>query len=208
MRKLVIVALVSAACGRGSANGDSAAMRDSLVAGPAAVPATLTPTDSAGSLPKGAQPKAPAAPPQPPSRSGQAVAAEDSTLGTVSIVGTSFDKRVVVSTATPQRRLTVTGPLAVLIGRVAGAEVAVRGPVAAQEIEARSFTVRTVDGKPAIDGTLRTEGGALYIVTATGTKTRIATPPPPLMGRDGARVWITGDPASAVASWGFIDPPG
>jgi hypothetical protein len=93
-----------------------------------------------------------------------------------------------------------------MIGRTAGADVAVIGTLSGTSLEATSFVVRTVDGQPAIDGTLRTEGSTLYIVTADGTRTRIASPPPPLVGHDGARVWITGDPTKGVASFGFIDP--
>jgi hypothetical protein len=105
------------------------------------------------------------------------------------------------------QRVEVTGPQARLIGHVAGAEVLVVGAMSGTQLEARHFVVRSVDGQPAIDGTLRTEGGVLYIVTSNGTRTRIATPPPPLVGQDGARVWITGDPATGINSFGFIDPP-
>src|SRR5690349_11699527 len=141
MRRFVIVAVLSAACSRGAANSDSAAIRDSVVAGPAAVPATLTPPDSAESLPRPPQGGAPA--PRPAGPAVPAPAAPDSILGVVSVVGTSFDKRIVVASASPTRRLTVTGPIAPIVGRVSGAEVTVRGPIAALEIEAKSFTVRS-----------------------------------------------------------------
>jgi hypothetical protein len=129
----------------------------------------------------------------------------DSVRGTVAVVGTSFEKHVTV--AVPGgRRVTITGSLAPMIGRTAGADVSVVGQSAGTSLEATRFVVRTVDGQPAIDGTLKTEGTTLYILTATGTRTRIVSPPPPLVGHDGARVWITGDPSRGVSSFGFIDP--
>jgi hypothetical protein len=107
----------------------------------------------------------------------------------------------------PGRRVEITGPMAGMIGHQAGAEVSVVGTTAGGKLEAASFVVRSVDGQPAIDGKLRTEAGALYIVTANGSRTRIVSPPTPLQGQDGARVWITGDPAKGVSSFGLIDPP-
>ena len=104
-------------------------------------------------------------------------------------------------------RVEVTGAQARLLGHVAGAEVVVTGALSSTQLEATSFTVLSVDQQPAIDGTLRTEGGALYIVAPNGSRTRIVSPPPPLVGKDGSRVWITGDPAKGVNSFGFIDPP-
>jgi hypothetical protein len=102
--------------------------------------------------------------------------------------------------------MTITGPLATTVGRAAGADVTVYGTSTGTSLEAARFVVRTVDGQPAIDGTLKTEGNALYIVTENGTRTRIVSPPAPLVGRDGARVWITGDPSRGVAAFGFLDP--
>ena len=100
----------------------------------------------------------------------------------------------------------VTGPLAPIIGRTAGADVWISGHASGTSLVADRFVVRTVDGAPAIDGTLKLDGSTLYIVTADGARTRIVNPPPAFQGRDGARVWITGDPARGVASYGFIDP--
>jgi hypothetical protein len=109
--------------------------------------------------------------------------------------------------AAATRRLEVTGPQAALIGHLSGADVAIRGRIDGGTITSTSFAVRTVDGQPAIDGVLRTREGQLFITPAEGQAIRIVNPPPPLLARDGGRVWITGDPAKAIASFGFIDPP-
>jgi hypothetical protein len=208
MRKVLIIAcLASAGCARGGASADSTAAatpdsappRDStIVAGPPAAPVT-----KASSTPTSSTPRPTSQTPVSPSGSTRL----DSVRGIVSVVGTSFEKRVMVAEQGTQRRIEVVGPQASVIGHVAGAELSVAGLVTGTRIDATRFVVRSVDGQPAIDGTLRTEGGILYIVSHAGTRTRIVTPPPPLVGRDGARVWITGDPAKGVSSFGFIDPP-
>ena len=133
--------------------------------------------------------------------------ATDSIRGVVSVVGTSFEKRVMVAVPGNGKRVEITGPLASLVGHLAGADLSVVGARSASTIEATSFLVRTVDGMPAIDGILRTEGSFLHIVTRNGISSRIVSPPPPLLGHDGSRVWITGDPSKGVASFGFINPP-
>src|SRR4051812_1146217 len=133
--------------------------------------------------------------------------AGDTVRGIVSVVGTSRDQHGMIAPAGGGRRVELTGRSAALIGHPAGAAVMVAGPRSGTSIEPPRFIVRTVDGAPAIDGTLNREGSALFIVTSDGTRTRTAVPPPALDGHEGARVWITGDPSKAVSSFGFIDPP-
>lgn len=208
MRKLLIAAcFASAGCARGGGGADSAraAPADStIVPGPPAVPSTQTaPNSTAAPTPKTSPP---ASARGSTSASTTPAPGADSVGGIVSVVGTSFEKRVMVGPAGRQR-IEVVGSIANLIGHVAGAEVMVFGRLSGARLDATRFVVRSVDGQPAIDGILKTEAGALYIVTPGGTRTRIMSPPPPLVGQDGARVWITGDPARAVSSFGFIDPP-
>jgi hypothetical protein len=210
MRKIAIVGCaVGIACARAGGSADSVAADSVVVSGPPAVPATLPPPPDSmigvsGTLGKQPTPKTSST--VTPAPAGDARAVADSVLGIVSVTGTSFDKHVMI--AQPGgRRIEITGALASLIGHVAGAEVSVAGSLAGARLEATRFVVRSVDGQPAIDGKLLTAAGVLYIVTADGVRTRIVAPPPPLQGQDGARVWITGDPARSVESFGFIDPP-
>lgn len=210
MKRLVIAAsILGVSCTGRSGNMDSATARDSVtVAGPAAVPSALTPPVESATA---TTPGTPARPtdlaktvPPSPVPAGERV---DSVRGVVSVVGTSFERRVMVAVAGTNRRVEITGRLASLIGHVAGADVSVAGNASGSQLDATSFLVRAVDGQPAIDGTLKTETDGVYILSAGGTRTRITAPPPPLKGRDGARVWVTGDPARGVSSFGFIDPP-
>lgn len=204
MRIVILAAALTTACGRGGAASDSTVVKDTItVAGPPAVPTTQAspPPQQTTADSRGAQPTPPTA-----NKTSPAAAVTDSIRGVVSVTGTSFEKHVMIAERGTQRRVEVTGPLATTLGRVAGTEVSATGTFAGTQLEAKQFVVRAADGQPAIDGTLKTEGGSLFIVTADGTRTRIAAPPPPLVGKDGARVWITGDPAKSVASFGFIDP--
>lgn len=218
MRKTAILGgVLAAACARGGGASDSARLADSgrpadslIVAGQPAVPSTLVPAPDSqvaarrdARSPSGATTRPGAA--RSAASDVPATSAADSIRGIVSVVGTSFDKHVMVTS--PGRRAEITGPMAGLVGHQAGAEVSVVGRTTGDILEATGFIVRSVDGQPAIDGKLRTEAGVLYIVTASGSRTRIVAPPPPLKGQDGARVWITGDPAKGVSSFGFIDPP-
>ncbi len=209
MRKLLItVGLGSAACAKEAPKVDTAARDTSVVAGSPAVPTTQTPPETAKVT--GPKPLPPASPSSPGTKAPSPPPAEqraDSVRGTVSVVGTSFDKHVMIAEKGTQRRIEVVGSLATLIGHVSGAEVSASGTLSGTQLNASRFLVRSVDSQPAIDGTLKTEGGSLFIVTADGSRTKITAPPPPLVGHDGARVWITGDPAKGVASFGFIDPP-
>jgi hypothetical protein len=223
MKEYTFLACVAlAACGGPKTGARTDTLpQDSTVAGPPAVIAT-PPADSIASRSRDNPVGQRAAGRNTPPSSGKTTAtigqpnvnpisprtaAADTTRGIVSVVGTSRDQRVMIAPASGGRRIEITGPSASLIGHVAGADVWVSGPRVGTSIEASRFVVRTVDGAPAIDGTLKTEGSSLFIVTNDGTRTRIAVPPPALMTRDGARVWITGDPSKAVSSYGFIDPP-
>lgn len=212
MRNLTTIAcLAGVACAGGKGTADTATARpgDSvIVAGPPAVPLTETPPPESAKTPAARPGAATKTPPSPPATSVTPATPTrvDSVRGVVSVVGTSFEKRVMVAPAGGARRVEITGPLATTVGRMSGAEVSVAGTASGTQLEASRFIVRSVDGQPAIDGTLKTDAGALYIVTEGGDRTRITAPPPALVGRDGARVWITGDPARGVQSFGFIDP--
>jgi Protein of unknown function (DUF5818) len=88
-----------------------------------------------------------------------------------------------------------------------GADVLVRGRrTADRTIEASSYEVRTVDGVTAITGTLTAEGDRLVLVTDAGRRYPIARPPAPLREHIGARVWVTGDPSTTIASYGVLRP--
>jgi hypothetical protein len=202
-----VAGITAIACASKDAKVDTAVSRDSsVVAGPAVVPSAQPPAETTKG-PAGKPGTARNVPAPPAAGPATAEARNDSVRGIVSVVGTSFDKHVMIAERGTQRRIEITGALSALIGHVAGGDLAVSGSISGTKLDASRFVVRSVDSQPAIDGTLRSENGSLYIVTLDGTRTRIVAPPPPLVGHEGARVWITGDPAKGVSSFGFIDPP-
>jgi hypothetical protein len=214
MRNLIIIALVVATgCAKGTPRTDSAPPRDSVVATPRDSLPAASSQKNAPSVASTVRPAPVKGPPVigrmdfPAESLRAAPAASDSVRGIVSVVGTSFEKKVMVAVAGTQRRVEIAGPIARLVGHLAGAELSVAGTLSGTRLDATGFVVRSVDGLPAIDGTLKTEGGAMYIVTANGSRTRFLAPPPPFVGHEGARVWVTGDPTKGVQSFGFIDPP-
>jgi hypothetical protein len=113
---------------------------------------------------------------------------------------------VVVRPATG-RSITLRGPLAEEIGVASGADVWVRGRrVGDRALEVSRYEVRSVDGAAAITGTLAAEGSQLVLVDDDGRRHVLQRVPPPLRQHVGARVWITGDPATGVTTYGVLRP--
>jgi hypothetical protein len=130
----------------------------------------------------------------------------DTARGITAVVGSIPITRVVVRQAAGPS-VTVTGPLAREIGVASGAEVWVRGRrVDDRTIEVTSYAVRSVDGVPAMTGTLAADGDRLVLIADDGRRRVIARPPAPLREHVGARVWITGDPTTTIASYGVLRP--
>jgi hypothetical protein len=135
----------------------------------------------------------------------------DTALGTVRLIGTALDARVVVQTQAGP--LGIAGRLAPAISRLDGMDVWIQGPIAAatgraippRQITAQRFVIRSVAGVPVIDGTLRDEGGTLVIVTAGGDSVRLTNPPDGLRAHIGKRVWITRAEDGGVASFGAVE---
>src|ERR1041385_6539508 len=210
MSRVISVGVVLlVACGGRPASRDSATATPPSTRPDSSASATSVPASGASATSTAATTttKTTGVPPATRSTGSQttAPAAADTLRGIISVNGTDRDHHTMIAPSAG-RRAEITGPLAVIIGRTAGADVWVSGRATGTSLAADRFVVRTVDGAPAIDGTLKLDGTALYIVTADGVRNRILNPPPAFQGRDGARVWITGDPARAVASYGFIDP--
>ncbi|HSJ65762.1 MAG TPA: hypothetical protein VK922_17900 [Gemmatimonadaceae bacterium] len=158
-------------------------------------PAGATPSPASG---------AGASPPSIP------IVGADTALGTVSLLGTAADSRVVVRTATGP--IAVAGPHAVAIGRLEGMDVWIQGPVSMaigrvvppRQMTVERFEIRGVSGVPVLDGTLRQDGETLVLVNRRGTPTRLTTFPAGLRDLVGRRVWVTRAADGAVASFGPV----
>jgi hypothetical protein len=203
-----IAALVLMGCG---GTEDRSAPGDTLNAAPppgGGVNASAEPVVDSTAPPAGATPSpasgAEAAPPSIP------IAGADTALGTVSLLGTAAESRVVVRTATGP--IAVAGPHAAAIGRLEGMEVWVQGPVSMaigrvvppRQMTVERFEIRGVSGVPVLDGTLRRDGDALVVVDRRGASTRLTTFPDGLRDLVGRRVWVTRAADGAVASFGPV----
>ena len=132
-------------------------------------------------------------------------APSDSVRGIISVVGTSFDSHVIVR-PTSGRAVTLIGPHARTVGRLSGADVWVTGTRDEHgQLTVGRFAVRTVDGLPAMDGTLIARGDRLFLVTRDGKQHAIANPPAALRDHLGARVWLTGPLDRGPITFGIIE---
>jgi len=132
--------------------------------------------------------------------------AADTARGIVAVVGTSFDSRVVIRPSSGGRPISLIGPQAKSVGRMSGADVWVTGSRDERgEINVSRFTVRTVDGVPALDGTLITRGDQLLLVTRDGKQHVIGNAPAALRQQVGARVWVTGPLDKGPVTFGVIE---
>jgi hypothetical protein len=181
----------------GSAIDSATAMSADTVRGasPRSARGIMIPPDQSASPRGGSTPRDPAPPASSPGR--------ESMRGVVRVVGSEPLTQVVLRDAAgSERRL--TGPMLAALRRVSGVEVSVIGREAERgALQVDSFTVRAVDGEPAIDGTVAIEGNDVFIVTATG-RVRLGNPPSELREIPGARVWVSGPAATGPHVYGII----
>ena len=133
-------------------------------------------------------------------------AAADTVRGIVAVVGTSFDSRVIIRPPSSARAVVVTGPQAPTVGKMSGADVLVSGTFDEHgQINASRFAVRSVDGVPALDGTLIERGGRLLLVTRDGKQHAIQNAPAALRQHVGGRVWVAGSLEKGPVTFGVIE---
>jgi hypothetical protein len=131
----------------------------------------------------------------------------DTVRGIIAIVGSEPMTQVVVREPNGGPSVTLTGMPVRDVARTAGADVVLRGVrTSARELVVNDFTVRSVDGVPAMDGVLQAADGGYVLVLANGTRHRVPSPPPSLRNEVGSRVWITGPAGAPPHSFGVIVP--
>ena len=137
---------------------------------------------------------------------------EAAASGTISIVGSAPMNVQVVLRDVDGRVVRLVGPLEPEVRRLAGAEVAVFGPVSStpdpivgQQIRVTDFEVLSVDGEPALMGEIVSMDGerAQMRMRDGETVTLIGAPSE---FRVGQKVWIQGPRSFAVQSYGVIRP--
>jgi hypothetical protein len=134
-------------------------------------------------------------------------AGTDTVRGTIRVVGNAADEQVIVRPSGGGTAVTLLGSQSAALGRLSGVDAWISGKRdGAKRMTVDRFLVRSVDGVPAIDGTLiARDGGYAIITTADHAEHPIVNPPAALKGRIGQRVWITGDPQATIAAFGVID---
>lgn len=221
-RNVVAIAtlLLAASCMRGSeksppaettsAPGTASTVADST--------AKLTSRDSTPPV----VPSSPATSPQPaaPATSGMAKPASMDTLrGVVQRIGNDPVSVLVLTVSINGKREThaLRGDARVLLERVSGLEVVVRGSAkseldmmaaarGAPVFEVTNFAVRAADGVPAVDGVLSEQGGKYVITTGDGVQHEVRSLPSQLRPQMGARVFLVGSLRETPAAYGVITP--
>jgi hypothetical protein len=214
----VLLCGLGAACARQAArSADSGAGASTLAAppgGPAAAAAITPARDTQPATAAPASAPAPiavskdlhAAPAGSPSGV-TAPALADSAEGRVAIVGSLPFTRVELRPAGAGASVRLTGDATATLRRMSGVVVRAHGTrTPAGELRVARFVVRSVDGRPALDGVLAAEGERLYLVTAGDRRVLLANPPSALRDHVGARVWLTGEPTGTIVAYGIISP--
>jgi hypothetical protein len=227
MRAFPLVAaalVVAAACAPAAERAaDSAVAADSVapprdivpaagVADSAAAPGgDSAPSAPAGPAPAGGAPagRTPAARPSNPDAGSANVEPQRpqggiAVRGVVRLAGSAPTQRLVLRREDGST-LPLEGASLTALRRVGGTEVEARGVMQGESFAVSSFTVVAADGAPARDGVLERSGESLVLRTATGRVT-LGNPPSALRAQVGARVWITGDPATGPNAYGIIEP--
>ena len=130
----------------------------------------------------------------------------DSARGIVAVVGTSLDSRVVLRPPRGGRSVTLIGPMARDVGRLSGADVWANGTRDEHgQLRVSRYSVRSVDGNAALDGTLIARGERMFLVTRDGEQHPLENAPTSLKSHVGARVWITGATGNGPIVYGVIE---
>lgn len=125
--------------------------------------------------------------------------------GRTAVVGSAPMNVRTALQAADGRSLTLTGPLSAELGRLSGAEVEVEGRVAGGEMEATAYRLISVDGRPALVGTVEpAPGGGLQLRLEDGSAVRLGAGAEAL--RAGQRVWVQGPTQVQVQTFGVIAP--
>ena len=133
-------------------------------------------------------------------------AGTDTVRGIIRVVGSEVDEQVVVRPSGGGAPVTLVGSQTSVLGQLSGVDVWISGNrEGARRMTVDRFLVRSVDGVPAIDGTLTArDGGYAIVTTADHAEHPIVNPPAALRSHVGARVWLTGSLETGAVTFGVI----
>lgn len=125
--------------------------------------------------------------------------------GRTAVVGSAPMNVRVALQADDGRSVTLVGPLATELGRLAGADLEVEGRMSGGELEPTGYRVVAVDGQPALVGTVEpASGGGLQLRLEDGSIVRLGGGTSDL--RPGQKVWVQGPGQVQVQTFGIIVP--
>jgi hypothetical protein len=203
----VVAAVVASTCGHGSRGADSttaSAQADSANAS-AVVAADTSNTPHVNDshptgAPSGGKPGGPSN-----ALSIRPAAGTDTVRGIIRVVGSAPDEQVIVRPNGGGAAVTLLGNQLEALGQLSGVDVWISGKRDGRRMTVDRFLVRSVDGVPAIDGTLiARDGGYAIVTTADHAEHPIINPPTALRSHVGARVWITGSLETGAVTFGVI----
>lgn len=132
------------------------------------------------------------------------VARADSLVGVVRVVGSApVNVRVVLAGEAGSTPL--AGPLLPELRQLSGVSVSVRGRREGASLVAEDYQVLSVDGSPAVQGTVEGRSGSYVLVrTPDGRLLHLVAAPEAF--QPGQRIWVQGPEALVVQSYGIIRP--
>ena len=216
---VIVATALASGCGSGSRGADSAATSAPADTAGASADAsgdtsntdrTTAPAAGHGTSARGSRPGGTPAGGRPggPSKatSVRPAAGADTLRGIIRVVGSSVDEQVVVRPNVGGAAVTLLGSQSSVLGRLSGVDVWLSGRREGERrMTVEQSLVQSVDGVPAMDGTLVARDGGLAIVTtADHAEHPIVNPPAALRSHVGARVWITGSLESGAVTFGVI----
>jgi hypothetical protein len=131
----------------------------------------------------------------------------DSLLGVIAVQGNSFDEQLVLRANGRTTRLRPRPADLATLKRLSGVEALVRGTADSTGFLVVSFTVRSVDGQPVVDGLLQRDVDRFVLETVTGARITVGVPPAAFQSLVGARVWVGGPLDRGPNVYGIIVPP-
>jgi hypothetical protein len=142
---------------------------------------------------------------QHPPRVSSAAIEPDSLTGIVSVTGTAFEQRVILSAGNSATPLSAAASDSAALSRLGGVEVLVVGRRTPSVFQVERFTAVSVAGSPVVDGFVRYDSGRLALETSRG-RVPLGNPPTALRVMIGARIWIGGPLDTGPNSYGVIVP--
>lgn len=129
----------------------------------------------------------------------------DSLRGIVSVVGTTYERSIALTSSGRVTLLVASAPDSAALARLGAVEIVVRGRSDGSTFRVVSFQAERVDGAPVVDGVLALDGEKLVLTTSAG-HVALGNPPAAFRAMIGARVWVGGPLDTGPNNYGVIVP--